>query len=233
MKHSRTTLLIRRYFFVFALLSAPTLWLGCAGESPLTDLPFDEGTTEDDPEPFDRPPIIASQVVISELDGQCYARDLEVDDAGRVPCELYELQVAAPNTIFEKCENIRRRPVESNALEGLLNWLEENGRCGGASTTSCADYQVCAAVQLKDEALSSCQFDVREADEFEHPGYCYIDEDLLDAAGATSPLIESCPTGERQLIRLVGDVMATDAIRILVCTDEVAKINQIPLLPRD
>jgi len=71
-------------------------------------------------------------------------------------------------------------------------------------------------VQHTGAELASCQ-----AGTSNKAGYCYIDKTIKDANGNPSPLLESCPDNQQQLLKFVdeGDVKTPvqGAVAFIAC----------------
>ena len=143
------------------------------------------------------------------LQGQCAEEELTPNDAGRVPCSIYEVTVAeydASGRVCLPCSAPRREVDDAVRTEVL-----------GAITTPVSDATcVCEISQVPaDRGLLASCVSARDP----HPdvaGWCYVDP----AANVTASkdLVGFCPADKKRLFRFVGkDIPAEGSLLFLRC----------------
>jgi hypothetical protein len=143
------------------------------------------------------------------LQGQCAEEKLTPNDAGRVPCSIYEVTVAeydASGRVCLPCSAPRREVDDAVRTEVL-----------GAITTPVSDATcVCEISQVPaDRGLLASCVSARDP----HPdvaGWCYVDP----AANVTASkdLVGFCPADKKRLFRFVGkDIPAEGSLLFLRC----------------
>ena len=147
------------------------------------------------------------------LSGRCLPRELDVDDAGNVPCVVTEVLPGAGT-----CARAGRADPSPQVVEAIRKELKESKSCG-ADDLNCTQFTICQVQPLRDAPLQQCLFDEDATNSAIEPGYCYIDPGKgLAGTGAqgagcdpdhpencTNPLVESCPATERRLLRFIGN----------------------------
>src|SRR5690606_34393295 len=96
--------------------------------------------------------------------------------------------------------------------EAALSQIEDNGYCGDATGTECAEaFTVCEIPQLDGEAETLCTTDPKSPATFDTAGFCYVTD-------AESPIVADCPIGEQRSLRAVGaGVPVTGGPDFLAC----------------
>lgn len=144
------------------------------------------------------------------LQGQCAGEKLTPDEAGRVPCSIYEVTSAeydaSGNAVCPACWSPRRE-ADDTARATVLGAI--SGPVSGAACV-CEIQQVPADRGL----LASC---VSEREP--HPdvgGWCYVDPTAN--VTASKDLVGFCPADKKRLFRFVGeDVPAEGSLLFLRC----------------
>ncbi len=145
------------------------------------------------------------------LQGQCAEERLTPDDAGRVPCSIYEITVAeydaSGNAVCLSCTDARRHVDDAVRTEVL------GAITGPVSGATC----VCEISQVPaDRGLLASCVSARDP----HPdvaGWCYVDPTAN--VTASKDLVGFCPANKKRLFRFVGkDIPAEGSLLFLRCS---------------
>jgi hypothetical protein len=179
----------------------------------------------------------------------CLARELPVDEEGRVPCVvvetwpkealLYEYGLSEEEA-ENPCALEGRSEVNPLTRRYIEDQLRESGRCGGTSEISCDDYHVCALDQLEGAAADACQTDP-DVEDSGLPGFCYVDPSATNEQGeyvagggvdGGNRLVANCRASERRRLRFVGkDTPLPRSVTLIACQTEELSHNTSEIPP--
>ncbi|MBN1611903.1 MAG: hypothetical protein JW940_35055 [Polyangiaceae bacterium] len=156
--------------------------------------------------------------ITEKLGGRCLSRKLDVDQNGRVPCQVVEALSSDP----DRCSELTgRQPVDTSnsedaALdEAVRDALNRANQCGIGTAVDCNSFTLCKIQQLQRAELAACQREPT-TDESIH-GYCYI-ADRPEQQVGNPAFVANCPEAERQSLRFLGDSLpAADAVTVIAC----------------
>ena len=163
---------------------------------------------EDDPNYGYNPAVTTIVDVIKRKFGdRCLPRPLapEITEglsrAEHVPCLVTEA-TRVPEGGACSCEKPGRSPLdgeEAVARRAILDEMELDNQCGGATGVDCESLCLCELTQLSGEELAACRKGTESPNSY---GYCYVDPEQ----GLGSPrLVEECRPTQRRKLRFVGD----------------------------
>ena len=146
------------------------------------------------------------------LSPTCLAEPIEPDSAGRVGCELFEVNAAMAGNCTA-CAGPGRIAASASGTAALLERLEETRYCGAAGQPACDELCVCAIEQMSGAGLEACQGEPSLP--LELAGFCYVDP----AQGFGEPeLVSGCPVGRKRRLRFLGEGVPRDgASTFLLC----------------
>jgi hypothetical protein len=137
------------------------------------------------------------------LNGKCLPRQLETNDQGQVLCKVIE----AEKTGCDCLNTPGRAPADATLMKAVQAQLQLAGNCGNTPDDPCKNWCGCEILQETNTPgkpdLTTCQSNQT----LNTPGYCYIDKNAENAAGADKAAIETalgkCPSNEQQLLHFV------------------------------
>lgn len=167
----------------------------------------------------------------AKLGGTCLPRPLTVRDDGTVPCSIVEL-IDKANGEWCACSAKGREPIKDTdpkLAKSILGAAERQGICVGAAAAKkdptikgirCADVCLCGLKELLagdgaagDQCLTAENIEKSAA----APGFCYVapnqvPESNTDLIAKEQVIVGTCPSNQKQLIRIVGnpDVAGVD-----------------------
>jgi len=127
------------------------------------------------------------------LKGKCLPREIETDEQNQVLCKVVEAQKGGCD-----CTTPGRAEADPKILEPVRKQLKLTGQCGNGTQPSCDTWCQCEIKQHTGDELARCQQGISAA-----AGYCYIDSKITTPDGQPSPLLESCPENQKQLLKFV------------------------------
>jgi hypothetical protein len=156
------------------------------------------------------------------LQGKCLPRPIETNDQGQVLCKVIEAQKNGCDCALKG----RAGVTDASLVKAVQTQLQVTGSCGNAGQAPCTNWCQCEIKQEVNSAanpdLTTCQSNGQPS----QPGYCYIDKNAENVAGANKASIDSalakCPSNQQQLLHFVDadsthKTPAQNAVAFIAC----------------